>query len=50
MSTPDPDLRRPGSADFWKQIFEEGQTPDGQKVLGQRLDLIKMIQSRDGQG
>lgn len=30
--------------DFWKQIFEEGQTPDGQKVLGQRLDLIKMIQ------
>ena len=35
--------------DFWKQIFEEGQTPDGQKVLGQRLDLIKMIQSQDGQ-
>ena len=30
--------------DFWKQIFEEGQTPDGQKVLGQRLDLIRMIQ------
>jgi hypothetical protein len=34
--------------DFWKQIFEEGQTPDGQKVLGQRLDLIKMIQPQDG--
>jgi hypothetical protein len=30
--------------DYWKRIFEEGQTPDGQKVLGQRLDLIKMIQ------
>jgi hypothetical protein len=35
--------------DFWKQIFEEGQTPDGQKVLGQRLDLIKMIQTQNGQ-
>jgi hypothetical protein len=35
--------------DFWKQIFEEGQTPDGQKVLGQRLDLIKMIQPPSGQ-
>ena len=35
--------------DFWKQIFEEGQTPDGQKVLGQRLDLIKMIQPPNGQ-
>ncbi len=35
--------------DFWKEIFEEGQTPDGQKVLGQRLDLIKMIQPVDGQ-
>jgi HNH endonuclease len=33
--------------DFWKQIFEEGQTPDGQKVLGQRLDLIKMIQPQN---
>ncbi len=33
--------------DYWKQIFEEGQTPDGQKVLGQRLDLIKMIQPPD---
>lgn len=33
--------------DFWKQIFEEGQTPDGQKVLGQRFDLIKMIQPQN---
>jgi 5-methylcytosine-specific restriction endonuclease McrA len=33
--------------DFWKQIFEEGETPDGQKVLGHRIDLIKMIQSND---
>lgn len=30
--------------DFWKQIFEEGQTPDGQKVLGQRLNILTMIQ------
>ena len=35
--------------DFWKQIFEEGHTPDNQKVLGQRLDLIKMIQPPNGQ-
>lgn len=34
--------------DFWKQIFEEGRTPDGQKVLTQRLDLIKMIQPQNG--
>ncbi|HEY1661427.1 MAG TPA: HNH endonuclease [Verrucomicrobiae bacterium] len=33
--------------DFWKQIFEEGHTPDNQKVLGQRLDLIKMIQPQN---
>jgi len=26
-------------------IFEEGETHDGQKVLGQRLDLLKMIES-----
>ena len=35
--------------DFWKQIFEEGQTPDCQRVLGQRLDLIQMIQSQNGE-
>ncbi|HTV43560.1 MAG TPA: hypothetical protein VMF08_23555 [Candidatus Sulfotelmatobacter sp.] len=34
--------------DFWKQIFEEGHTTDNQKILGQRLDLIKMIQPRNG--
>jgi len=33
--------------DFWKQIFEEGQTPDGQKVLGQRINIIAMIQPLD---
>ncbi len=33
--------------DFWKYIFEEGETPDGQKVLGQRLDLLKMIEPND---
>lgn len=31
--------------DFWKQIFESGETPDGQKVLGQKIDLIRMIQA-----
>jgi hypothetical protein len=31
--------------DFWKHIFEEGETPDGQKVLGQRLELLKMIET-----
>lgn len=34
--------------DFWKQVFEEGQTPDGQQVLGQRLDLLRMIQAPSG--
>lgn len=33
--------------DFWKSIFEEGETPEGQKVLGQKIDLIKMIQPED---
>lgn len=33
--------------DFWKQIFEAGETPDGQRVLGQRIDLIQMIQNGD---
>jgi hypothetical protein len=32
---------------FWKQIFDEGATPEGQKVLGQKIDLIKMMQSID---
>ncbi|GEP46230.1 HNH endonuclease [Brevifollis gellanilyticus] len=33
--------------DFWKQIFDEGTTPEGQKVLGQKIDLIKMMQNPD---
>lgn len=33
--------------DFWKYIFEEGETHDGQKVLGRRLDLLKMIESQE---
>lgn len=33
--------------DYWKQIFDEGTTPDGQKVLGQKIDLIKMMQNPD---
>jgi hypothetical protein len=32
---------------FWKHIFDEGTTPEGQKVLGQKIDLIKMMQSVD---
>lgn len=35
--------------DYWKQIFEEGETPDGQKVLGQKFDLLKMIKPQDEQ-
>ncbi len=33
--------------DFWKQVFDEGTTPEGQKVLGQKIDLIKMMQNPD---
>lgn len=33
------------NTDFWKQIFDEGTTPEGQKVLGQKIDLIKMMQN-----
>lgn len=35
------------NTDYWKQIFDEGTTPEGQKVLGQKIDLIKMMQSTD---
>lgn len=35
------------NTDYWRQIFDEGTTHEGQKVLGQKIDLIKMMQSTD---
>lgn len=35
------------NTDYWRQIFDEGTTHEGQKVLGQKIDLIKMMQSKD---
>ena len=30
--------------DYWQTIFESGATPQGQKVLTEGINLIKMIQ------
>ncbi len=33
--------------DYWRSIFEIGQTPDGAEIMPQGLNLFEMIKSRD---
>lgn len=34
--------------DYWQSVFETGETPEGSKIMSSGIDLMDMIQERNG--
>lgn len=35
------------NTDYWKKVFEDGTTPEGQKIIGQKINLLEMMKNTD---